>query len=170
VLLSAVAAAPTTVSLSSDNGFVMPVPSSVTVAAGQRSATFPVGSIPVTGTFTLNISGGVESITATTRVYVVPTAQTDIITIPRLDLSPKRTSPPLGEVKIEATSTNASAVLTAFYAGQPVATLTNNGGGRFSGTFQIPTLDTDIEVRSQTGGCAVRATNRPTGSRSCPSL
>jgi hypothetical protein len=39
-----------------------------------------------------------------------------------------------------------------------------------SATFQIPTLDTDIEVRSQTNGCAVRATNRPTGWRSCPSL
>lgn len=170
VTLSAAAVAPTTVALSSDNSFVLPVPSAVTVPAGQRSATFPVGSLAVHGTFTLNISAGVGSITATTRVYVVPTAQTDILTIPRLDLSPKRTSPPLGEVKIEATSTNPAAVLTAYYAGSPVATLTNNGGGRFSATFTIPTLDTDIEVRSQTNGCAVRATNRPTGSRSCPAL
>lgn len=171
VTLSAASATPTDVALSSDNSFVMPVPSLVTVAAGQRSATFPVGSIPVTGTFTLNVSAGVASITAASRVYVVPTAGTDIITIPRLDLSPKQTTPPLlGEVKIEATSTNPSAVLTAYYAGTPVATLTNNGGGRYSATFTVPTLDTDIEVRSQFGGCGVKATNRPTPSRSCPSL
>jgi hypothetical protein len=170
VTLGAATTAPVVVSLSSDNGYVMPVPASVTVPAGQRSAAFPVATLAVTGTFTLNVSAGVESITASARVYVVPTAQTDIIAIPRLDLSAKRTSPPLGEVKIEATSTDPSAVLRAEYAGQVVATLTNNGGGRYSATFTVPTLDGDIVVRSQFGGCAVRATNRPTGSRSCPSL
>ncbi|MEJ7813389.1 MAG: hypothetical protein WKG32_23480 [Gemmatimonadaceae bacterium] len=61
-------------------------------------------------------------------------------------------------------------MLRAEYAGGVVATLTNNGGGRFSATFTIPSLDADITVRSQTGGCGVRATNRPTPSRSCPSL
>jgi hypothetical protein len=171
VTLSATASVATVVGLSSDNAFVMPVPASVTVAAGQRSATFPVGPThTVTGTFTLNVFAGVNGSSATRRVYVVPTATTDILTIPRLDLSPKSTSPALGEVKIQATSTNPSAVLTAVWAGTTVATLHNDGGGRYSATFTLPTLDGDVEVHSNFGGCAVRATNRPTASRSCPSL
>jgi hypothetical protein len=171
VTLSAAAPSATVVGLSSDNGFVMPVPPSVTVAAGQRSATFPVGPThTVTGTFTLNVFAGVNGSSATGRVYVVPTATTDILTIPRLDLSPKRTSPPLGEVRMQATSTNPNAVLTAVWGGSVVATLRNEGGGRYSATFTLPTLDTDVEVRSNFGGCAVKATNRPTGSRSCPAL
>lgn len=170
VTLTAVASAATTVSLVSDNSFVMPVPATVTVPAGQRSATFPVGSLPVRGTFTLNISAGVATISANARVYVAPSANTDIITLPTLTLNPKRTSPQLGEVRVQATSTNPNATLTAYFAGSPVATLTNNGGGRFSATFLIPALDTDIEVRSQTNGCGVRGTNRLTPSRSCPSL
>jgi hypothetical protein len=154
----------------SDNSFVLSAPDSVVIAPPARSATFTVTTIPVTGTFTLNLSAGINSTIQSARVYVTPTAETDLLTIPRLDLSPKSTSPPLGEVKIEATSTNPSAVLTAEYAGTPVATLRNNGGGKYSATFTIPTLDTDIVVRSNFGGCAVKATNRPTPSRSCPSL
>ncbi len=169
VTLNAVPTSAVTVILGTDNSFVIQLPPSVTITPPSRTATFVMGTIPVTGTFTLHVFAAINS-AVTTQVYITPTAQTDLITISRADLSPKSTSPSIGEVRIEASSTNASVTLTADYNGTVLGTLRNNGGGKFSGTFSTPGLDGVITVRSNLQGCAQKSTNRPTPSISCASL
>jgi len=55
---------------------------------------------------------------------------------------------------VEATSTSSSATLQVFDAAtnQLIGTLTNNGGGKFSGQFTWPTSPLTITVKSSLGG------------------
>ena len=62
------------------------------------------------------------------------------------------------ELRIEATSTNSSAVLSAYVTStnQLIGTLTNNGGGRYEGRFTWPSNPQNITVRSSLGGSATQ--------------
>ena len=60
---------------------------------------------------------------------------------------------------VEATSTSATATLTAYVTatGQRIGTLANNGGGKCSGQFSWPSNPQKITVRSSQGGSATKA-------------
>ena len=62
------------------------------------------------------------------------------------------------ELRVEATSTSASATLQVFVTStnQLIGTLRNDGGGRYSGTFSRSTNPQNITVRSSLGGSASR--------------
>jgi hypothetical protein len=62
------------------------------------------------------------------------------------------------ELRVEATSSNGSAVLRAYVTATNglIGTLTNNGGGRYEGRFSWPSNPQNITVRSSLGGLATR--------------
>jgi hypothetical protein len=63
------------------------------------------------------------------------------------------------KLRVNATSTKSSAVLTCYVTSTNalIGTLTNNGGGKYSGEFSWPTSPQNITVRSSLGGQASRA-------------
>ncbi|HXG94992.1 MAG TPA: hypothetical protein VNN73_21815 [Blastocatellia bacterium] len=62
------------------------------------------------------------------------------------------------ELRVEATSTSASATLQVFVTstGQLIGTLANNGGGKYSATFTWPSNPQSITVKSSLGGSATK--------------
>jgi len=64
-----------------------------------------------------------------------------------------------GELRVEATSTDTSATLTAYVTSTNalIGTLTNNGGGNYSIRTNWPSNPQQITVRSNLGGSATRA-------------
>ena len=153
VTLSTPATTATVVILSTSTAAAS-VPASVTIPAGATSANFNVGTItvasPVTVTVGATVGGAARSVTLT----VTPGTQTgDTVAIQRAEYdSGKRT------LRIEATSTRANAMLQVFVtaSGQLIGTLTNNGGGRYSGQLSSATNPQNITVRSSLGGSAAR--------------
>jgi hypothetical protein len=77
-----------------------------------------------------------------------PPSGTDTVKVTRAEWS-------AGSLRVEATSTNASATLTAYNpsSGATIGTLANAGGGGFRGQFTTPLLP-KVEVRSSAGGSA----------------
>jgi len=63
------------------------------------------------------------------------------------------------ELRVEATGSNASAILTVYVTSTNtlIGTLRNEGGGRYRGDFSWPTNPQNITVRSSLGGLASRA-------------
>ena len=80
-------------------------------------------------------------------------AGTDTVTITRAEYQTSSR-----RLRIEATSTNATATLQAFVTStnQLIGTLSNSGGGRFRGQFSWPVNPQNITVRSNFGGQATR--------------
>jgi hypothetical protein len=62
------------------------------------------------------------------------------------------------ELRVEATSSNASATLSVYVTSTNtlIGTLRNEGGGRYRGDFSWPTNPQNITVRSNLGGSASR--------------
>jgi hypothetical protein len=62
------------------------------------------------------------------------------------------------ELRVEATSSNASATLSVYVTSTNtfIGTLRNEGGGRYRGDFSWPTNPQNITVRSSFGGTASR--------------
>jgi hypothetical protein len=60
------------------------------------------------------------------------------------------------QLRVEATSTNASATLTVWNAatGALIGTLSNAGGGKYTGTFTVSPAVLSISVKSSLGGIA----------------
>jgi hypothetical protein len=89
-----------------------------------------------------------------TTPTATPTRPPDIVSITRAEYSTGNT-----ELRIEATSTSSSAVLTAYVSStnQLIGTLTNNGGGRYEGRFTWPNSPQNVTVRSSLGGSATSA-------------
>jgi hypothetical protein len=80
-------------------------------------------------------------------------AGTDTVSIKRAEYVTSRST-----LRVEATSTNATATLQVFVTStnQLIGTLANNGGGRFRGQFSWPVNPQTITVRSNFGGQATR--------------
>jgi hypothetical protein len=85
---------------------------------------------------------------------VTPTQPADTVSITRAEYSAGNR-----ELRLEATSTNAGAVLRAYVTAtnQLIGTLTNKGGGRYEGRFTWPSNPQNVTVRSSLGGSAARA-------------
>jgi hypothetical protein len=169
VRLNRVAASPVTVVISNDvfnSPNLVTIPTQVTVPAGSSSASFVVqaGEGAPGKTFAINVaadeSPAADGTQARTQFYLVPTATTDIIRIPSAQLSSN------GDLKFQATTDTASAILTAEFNGQPVP-LRSSGGGRWEGQAKVPVAGGDVVVRSNLGGCAAKSPLTPTGSHFC---
>jgi hypothetical protein len=169
VRLNRVAASPVTVSVSNDvfnSPNLVTMPTEVTVPAGSSSASFLVqaGEGVPGKTFAINVvadeSAPADTTQARTQFYLVPTATTDIVRIPSAQLSQN------GDLKFQATTDTASAILTAEFNGQSIP-MRNNGGGRWEGQAKVPVSGGDVVVRSNLGGCAAKSPLTPTGSHFC---
>ena len=158
VRLSAAATSATIVNLASSSATAT-VPPSVTVAAGSSSATFTVNTTAVSATTTATISGTCNGVARSATLTINPASApppppaTDTVRITRAEFdSGKRT------LRVEATSTNASATLRVFNTatGAQIGTLGNSGGGQYRGEFSVSTNPQNITVRSSLGGVATR--------------
>ncbi|HVG34600.1 MAG TPA: hypothetical protein VM911_16140, partial [Pyrinomonadaceae bacterium] len=119
------------------------------------SANFNITTLSVNSTASVTITAFLNSIQTAATLTLNPapaTADTVSISLAQYETS-KRT------LRVEATSTRSTATLQVFIAagGQLIGTLTNNGGGKYSGQFNIATNPQSINVRSSAGGSATRA-------------
>lgn len=156
VTLSAAApAAGAPVSLNSSNTTAATVPASVTVPAGATSTTFTVTTSTVTATSTATISAVYGGATRAAVLTVNPATQAaDSVAVQRAEYdSGKRV------LRVDATSTNSTAVLGAYVTatGALIGTLINDGGGRYRGELSAATNPQNITVKSSLGGSASRA-------------
>ena len=139
------------VTLSSSNSSVGSVPSTVTVAAGATSASFTVITAAVNTSTSVTISGTYNGTTQSAVLTVAPPATNDTVTITlaQYRVSTKR-------LRVTATDSNTNAILKAYVtsSGALIGTLTNNGGGNYSGAFNWPTNPQNITVKSNLGGSA----------------
>jgi hypothetical protein len=158
VRLSAAATSATVVTLVSSSASAT-VPTSVTVAAGSSSATFTVNTTAVSATTTATISATFNSVTLSASLTINPASApppppaTDTVRITRAEFdSGKRI------LRVEATSSNASATLQVFNTGSGALIGTLSGsGGQYRGEFSVSTNPQNITVRSSLGGSATRA-------------
>lgn len=147
----------TTIALTSGEPAVVSVPASVTVSAGQTSATFPVPTQPVTSSHTVVITathGGESRFAFLSVAPPAPPPAADTVSIQRAEYNAgKRT------LSVEARSSNAAATLRVFNTATNVqiGTLTNQGGGRYRATFSnVTTNPGNITVFSSLGGSVSR--------------
>ncbi|HEX8101360.1 MAG TPA: hypothetical protein VF533_02000 [Solirubrobacteraceae bacterium] len=155
VRLTRAPAAPLTVSIANDSNnspVLASTPASVTISPPASSATFPVqGGSGLDGrTFPVRVTAFTASSSATGSFYLVPFANTDIIQIPRAEISSS------GDLKFEAITDTAAALLRADFNGLSVP-LRNEGGGRWSGQAKVPVAGGDVVIRSNLGGCSARS-------------
>ncbi|HEV3468848.1 MAG TPA: hypothetical protein VG148_05975 [Pyrinomonadaceae bacterium] len=140
------------VALSSSNAAAA-VPASVTVPAGSASATFTVTTRAVTANTTATITASYNGVTRSAALTVTPAQTADTVSVQLAEYdSAKR------ELRVEATSSNSSAVLRCYVSatGELIGTLTNEGGGRYRGQFTWPSNPQSVTVRSSLGGSATR--------------
>jgi hypothetical protein len=154
VTLSAPASTTTSVSLSSGSALAS-VPASVNIAAGASSANFNIATTSVASPASVTIGATLNATTLTATLTLNPAtvpADTVSITLAQYEAS-KRT------LRVEATGTRSNATLQVFVTagGQLIGTLTNNGGGKYTGQFNSATNPQSITVRSSAGGSATRA-------------
>jgi hypothetical protein len=155
VTLSAAPAEPSTVAVWNDEGWRLWTPTSVIVSPPAKSASFSVSTRETLGTFAANVGAGLNDTVAYAKVIVVPTAQTDIITITRAE-QPEASN----QLKVEASSDNPNVVLSAYDSGGGfVGTLRNEGSGRYRGSFTVSSRVLVVEVKSNLGGCRGHTVN-----------
>lgn len=150
----------TSVRLSSSSAAAS-VPSSVTVAAGASSASFTVKTMQVSATTTVTVTATLNG-TSRSAVLTIssatptpsPSPSADTVSISRAEYdSAKRT------LRVEASCSRSTSTLQVFItsSNQLVGTLTNNGGGKYSGQFNLTANPQSITARSNGGGQATRA-------------
>ena len=152
ITLSTNASTGTNVNLSSGSALAS-VPASVMVAAGASSANFTITTTSVASTASVTISATLNATTRTATLTLNPApADTVRITLAQYETS-KRT------LRVEATSTRSNATLQVFVTtgGQLIGTLTNNGGGKYTGQFASAANPQNITVKSSAGGTMSKA-------------
>ncbi len=141
------------VTLASNNTAAATVPVSVTVPAGAISTTFTMTTSAVTASTSVLISATGGGVTRSATLTVTP-AQTDTATVTKAEYTASKKV-----LLVEATSSSTSATLQVFATAtnQLIGTLTNNGGGKYTGQFSWPTNPQNITVKSSLGGSASKA-------------
>jgi len=141
------------VQLSSSNPNVANVPATATIPAGLVESTFNITTSQVAARTLATLSGSSGGVTRSVGLTVTPqaTPAPDSIAITRAEYDTGNR-----RLRVEATSTNASATLQAFVTsnGQLIGTLSSQGGGRFRAEFTWPVNPQSITVRSSSGGSA----------------
>jgi hypothetical protein len=158
-LTSAAPSGGAVVTLSSSNTTVATVPASVTVAAGSTTATFTVTTKAVTSSTSVTISAAYGGVTRTATLTLTPQAppppppSTDTVAVQVAEYSSGN-----AQLRVEASSTNASATLKVYVSSTNalIGTLRNEGGGRYRGDFAWSSNPQSITVRSSAGGSATR--------------
>lgn len=153
VTLSARVQTATVVRLAS-NRAAATVPASVTVAAGASSANFTVNTTQVSAATSATITATLNGTSRSASVTINPaTPSVDTVSITRAEYERSKR-----RLRVEATSSRSNATLQVFVtsSGGLIGTLTNNGGGRFSGQFNLSANPQSITVRSSFGGQATR--------------
>jgi soluble P-type ATPase len=152
ITLSAAASSPTTVTLSSSSAPIVTVPASVTVPAGATSVNFPVNTTSVSSSFTATIGAALNGLSRSATLTVTPAG--DTVSVSRAEYSASNRS-----LRVEATGSRTNATLQVFVtsSGQLIGTLSNNGGGKYSGQLNWSVNPQNITVRSNFGGQASRA-------------
>ena len=139
------------VTLSSSNTAVATVPASVTIAAGASSASFTVstsaGTATRTATITGSAGGATQSAVLTSNASGAPPPATDTVTISRAEWKS-------GALRVDATSSNASATLNV-YVTSTGALLGTISAGRLQTTTS--TNPGNVTVKSSAGGQASQA-------------
>lgn len=136
----------------------------ITILAGSTSATFSGTTTTPAETDRIVIdailANGTSDVTTFDDFVLVPTAQTDLITVTKATMSKS------GKLTVTAVSDNPLAVLSATYNGQVVEG--ESSGGKFRGELQFAQPTSGIvEVRSDLGGCAQRNPFGSSGSQDC---
>jgi hypothetical protein len=142
------------VQLSSSNPSVASVPAETVVAANASSSTFNVSTAAVTANTPVTITATWFGVTKSTTITVAPgnAPAADVVAIQKARC---KIMPPGCLLQVEATSTNPNAILSVFSeTGALLFQLTNNGGGKYSGSKGFITKPNRIEVRSNFGGSA----------------
>ena len=114
----------------------------------------PTLALPTaTATATSSAPTSTRTPTPTPTRTRTPTPAGDTVAIQRADYDDRNE-----ELKVDATSTSANATLQVFVTStnQLIGTLTNDGGGSYSGTFSWSVNPQNITVRSNLGGSASR--------------
>lgn len=134
-------------------------PPSVVVPAGKTAATFGVKTNVVTTSITATLAatyGSLLPATATAKLTVspVPVAQADTVAIQKADYDASKR-----RLSVQASSSSSSATLTvsAAASGSVIGVLSNKGGGRYEGDFNVATNPQNIRVSSSLKGSATRA-------------
>ena len=144
------------VQLSSSNPSLANVPATTTIPAGAVESSFNITTSQVLTPTVATVSGTAGGITRTASLTVRPVSAPvlDSVAITKAEYTASQR-----KLKIEATSTNASATLTVYVTSTnaTIGALTNDGGGRFRGELTFPTNPGSVTVRSSGGGTATRA-------------
>ena len=127
------------------------LPSTVVIPAGQSSVAIDAVAPNVTTPTTVSITVSCCGTSRTDSVQVGSAVPTDTVAIQRAEYRASRR-----ELRVQATSTNATATLTVFVTAtnQTIGTLTGNGSGSFDRTLSFPVNPGNITVRSSAGGSA----------------
>ena len=153
VTLSAPPQAAVSVVLSS-NRAAATLPASVSVAAGNLSATFQVNTAQVSAQTIATITATLNGISRLANLTINPVGSTtDTVSITRAEYTSSQQ-----RLRIEATSTSSSATLKVYVSSTNalIGTLNNDGGGRYRGEFSWPSNPQNVTVRSSLGGSATR--------------
>ena len=123
------------------------------MAAGATSATFTVTTKAVTASTSVVVSATGGGVTRSATLTVNP-ASADTVGITKAEYTASKSV-----LLVEATSTSSSATLQVFQTAtnQLIGTLTNNGGGKYTGQFSWPTNPQNITVKSSLGGSSSKA-------------
>ncbi|HEV2806372.1 MAG TPA: VCBS repeat-containing protein [Chthoniobacterales bacterium] len=176
VTLSGTAQSPTTVQLKSNNSNVS-IPTSVTVSTGTRSVSFNIIPRQVNSVTSVQITATSNNVSrsATLTVYPSgtaapsPTPAPPPPPTPAPSATPAPTAAPVADtvsitraeyesaksiLRIEASSSKSTATLQVYVTStnQLIGTLTNNGGGKYSGQFTSSANPQNVTVRSSLGG------------------
>jgi hypothetical protein len=144
------------VSLKSSNPSLAGVPSSVAIPAGAVEATFPVATASVGSASAVTLNALAGNVQRSARLTLNPpaAAASDSVTVTRVEYVVSKR-----QLHIEATSTNASATMSAFVTstGATIGRLTNVGGGNYRADFSYPTNPGNVTVTGSGGGSGSRA-------------
>ncbi len=147
------------VTLASSNAAAT-VPSTVTIPAGSQSNIALVTTKPVTATTTATVTatyGGV-SLRSTLTINASATSAPPPVTADKVSVTRAEYDASKKQLRIEASSTSASATLKAYTTstGALLGPLANNGGGKYSATLSATTSPGSVTVKSSLGGSATR--------------
>ena len=157
--MSALATQGALVNLTSSSPAVVQVPAQVVVAANTSVAWFPVTTSAVGANTPVTVNGlaccgGLGSATGTITVTTAAPPPPDVVHVTRASFAPGGRG---GTLHVEATSTSATAILSVFRDAStlPSFVLTNQGGGRYAGSFSFSGVKPNtVTVRSNLGGSA----------------
>jgi len=137
------------------------IAAAVSYSASTFTATLtPSVALTAGQTFTATVTGGsagVKDVAGNALAgdavwsFTTAAAATDTVSITRLEYTVSNR-----QLRVEAQSSSSSAVLTAFVTstGARIGALTNNGSGRYKGTFTLTANPQNVTVRSSLGGQA----------------